>query len=209
MKNWDYQCVQGCKKCVYGTEKLCAKCVICTMDTLGAHIYSDCILKCNSSVILLVLQGVVGRPRHRPRVDVVQLASRPWPPRLVAFSFWIRTWSSPHEGWNRAVLPGRGQRQPAEDRRHWHNVDDRFGAWLVQLLRPRNPRLAPPGRLPADDQGVFGVRAKWNPWCTPRHAFKKSVHCASVWPKYVSALTSVVECGQSVGKPHVDHTLNI
>ena len=92
VKNWDYQCVQGCKKCVYGTEKLCAKCVICTMDTLGAHIYSDCILKCNSSVILLVLQGVVGRPRHRPRVDVVQLASRPWPPRLVAFSFWIRTW---------------------------------------------------------------------------------------------------------------------
>ena len=83
---------------------------------------------------------------------------------------------APHEGGNRAMLSGRGQRQPAEDRRHGHNVDDRLGAWLVQLLRPRDPRLAPPGRLPASALGVYVVRAKWNPWCTPRHSFKKSVH---------------------------------
>jgi hypothetical protein len=166
---------------VYKVLKVCAKCVICTFDTLDTHIYSNSIQKCNSSVVILIWQRMVGRPRHSPRVDVVQLASRPWPPSLVALSLWIRTWGGPHKGWNRAVLPSRGQRQPAEDRRHGHNVDDRFRAWLVQLLRPRDPRLAPPGRLPAVALGVFVVCTKWDPWCTPGHTFKKSVHqCGQV-----------------------------
>ena len=104
-------------------------------------------------------QGMVGRPLHSLRVDVVELAPRSWPPSLVTLSFWICTRGSPHEGGNRAVLSGRGQRQPAEDCRHGHNVDDRLGAWLVQLLRARDPRLAPPGRLPAGAQGIFCVQS--------------------------------------------------
>jgi hypothetical protein len=161
---------------VYKVLKVCAKCVIRVFDTLGTHIHPNSIQKCDSSVVLLIRQRVVGRPRHRPRVDVVELASRPWPPSLVALSLWICTWGGPHKGWNRAVLPSRGQRQPTEDRRHGHNVDDRLGAWLVQLLRPRDPRLTPPGRLPASALGVFLVRTKWSPWCMPRHACRKSVH---------------------------------
>ena len=141
MQNWVYKCVQGCT----GFRKVCAKCVIRTLETLGAHIYPQSIKKCNSSVVLLVRQGMVRRPRHRPRVDVVELAPRPWPPRLDTLSLWIRTWGSPHEGRNRAVLSGRGQRQPAEDRRHGHNVGGRLGAWLARLLRARDPLLAPAG----------------------------------------------------------------
>ena len=160
---------------------MCTKCVIHTQDTLGAHIYSQSIQKCVSGVVLLVWQGMVGRPRHRPRVDVVKLAPRSWPPTLVALSFWIRPRGSPHEGRNRAVLSCRGQRQPAEDRRHGHNVDDRFGAWLVQLLRARDPRLPPPGRLPAGAQKVFCV-CKVGPLVhAAGHAFKKSSSvCISV-----------------------------
>ena len=141
---------------------MCAKCVIRTVDTLGAHFYPLSIKKCNSGVVLLVRKGMVGRPRHCPRVDVVELAPRPWPPRLVALSLWIRTWGCPQEGRNRAVLSSRGQRQPAENRRHGHDVDDRFGAWLVHLLCARDPCLAPPGRLPAGAQGISCMQ-NWTP----------------------------------------------
>ena len=129
-----------------------------TESKLSIHFYYTVPKLClHSGVVLLVRQGMVRWPRHCPRVDVVELAPRPWPPSLVALSFWIRTWSSPHEGRNSAVLSSRSQRQPAEDRRHGYNVDDRFGAWLVQLFRARNPCLAPPGRLPAGAQGIVCI----------------------------------------------------
>ena len=47
------------------------------------------------------------------------------------------------------MLADRNQRQAAEDRLSWHDVDDRLRACVVHLFRARERHASPPRRHPA------------------------------------------------------------
>ena len=100
-------------------------------------------------ILILLRQGVIGGPGHRPRVDVEELAPCPRAPLLVALPPGIEQWIPPQRSWDRSMLPHGRQRKPAKDRRRRNDVDDWVRLGVVHLLRApvRNP--SPPRRSPA------------------------------------------------------------
>ena len=145
-----------CKK--YAHQTVCTLCAyhialdapaMHTLCFLNWSVCTKCTFPSDVLILILLRQGMIGGPSHRPRVDVEELAPCPRAPLLVALPLGIERSIPPQSGWNRSVLPHRSQRQPAKDRRHWNNVDDWFGAGVVHLLRAPVRYPSPPCRPPA------------------------------------------------------------
>ena len=104
-------------------------------------------------VVLLLGERMVGGPYHSPRVDVEELAPRARPTLFVALASLKCRRVRTQGGGNRPMLANRNQRQAAEDRLSWHNVDDRLRACVVHLFRSCKRHAAPPRRHPAANHG--------------------------------------------------------
>ena len=100
-------------------------------------------------VVLLLGVWMVGGPYHSPRVDIEELASCSRPTLFVALASFKGRRVRSQGGGNRPMLADRNQRQAAQDRLSWHNVDDRVRACVVNLFRACKCHASPPRRHPA------------------------------------------------------------
>ena len=103
------------------------------------------------------LLGMVGRPAHGPRFDVVQIAAsaraRGALVTLAILKELLLAMS--HRRRDGAVAPCMDEGQPPQNGGDGDNVDDRPRLGLIQLLRSALARLPPPaGGVPAADQNL-------------------------------------------------------
>ena len=100
-------------------------------------------------ILILLRQGVVRGPGHRPRIDVEELAPCPRAPLLVTLLPGIEQRIPLQNCRDRSLLPHWCQRQQAKDKCRRNNVDDWVWLGVVHLLRAPLQDLSQPRWSPA------------------------------------------------------------